>query len=135
MTSRPGIENTLSRYALGYDDHHPEMIEASFTKDAVLSMKIADGDPIGPFEGIDAIMELMNGSAHAQSDQRRHLTTNILIDDLDAEHAKVVSYLSIVSVADGALTVLSCGKYEDEFTEVDGTWLISKRHIALDLPY
>ena len=135
MSSRPGIENTLSRYGLGYDDHHPEMIVASFTKDAVLTMKIADGDPIGPFDGIDAIMELMNGSAHSQSDQRRHLTTNILIDDLDAAHATVISYLTIISVADGKLTVLSTGKYEDEFVEVDGTWLIEKRHIALDLPY
>lgn len=135
MSSRSGIENTLSRYALGYDDHHPEMIEASFTKDAVLTMKIADGDLIGPFDGLDAIMELMNGSAHSQSDQRRHLTSNILIDDIDATHAKVVAYLVIISVAEGKLTVLSSGKYEDEFTEVDGTWLISKRHIALDLPY
>lgn len=48
MSSRPGIENTLSRYGLGYDDHHPEMIIASFTEDAVLTMKIADGDLIGP---------------------------------------------------------------------------------------
>ncbi|MGV8873170.1 MAG: nuclear transport factor 2 family protein [Rhodococcus sp. (in: high G+C Gram-positive bacteria)] len=135
MSSRPGIENTLSRYGLGYDDHHPEMIVASFTKDAVLTMKIADGDLIGPFDGIDAIMELMNGSAHSQSDQRRHLTTNILIDDVDATHATVIAYLTIISVADGKLTVLSTGKYEDEFVEVDGTWLIAKRHIALDLPY
>jgi len=133
-SARHEIENALHRYAIGYDDGNFSLVENSFTADAVLSMRIAGGELIGPFEGIEQIMKLMRDSAHSQDDQRRHVTTNVIIDAND-DSATSVSYLTIFSARGGSLTALSTGKYEDELVRTADGWKLSKRHIALDLPY
>lgn len=135
MTARGDIENTFHRWALAYDENDPDTMEDCFTKDAVLTMTIGGGDLIGPFEGRDAIMTLMRDSLASQSDQRRHITTNIIIRSEDATTAVTESYLTLLAIENGALRVLSSGKYQDELANENGAWRLSKRHIALDLPY
>jgi 3-phenylpropionate/cinnamic acid dioxygenase small subunit len=135
MSVRNEIENAFARYALAYDDGDMDAVEVTFAKDAVLSMKIGDGDLIGPLNGIDEIMVLFRGAHESQTDQRRHITTNLLIEEIDEATVKTTSYLLITSAENGKLAALSTGKYEDEFRKSGGSWLISKRHIALDLPY
>jgi 3-phenylpropionate/cinnamic acid dioxygenase small subunit len=99
-------------------------------------MRIADGDLIGPFEGKTAVMKLMTDSLASQTDQRRHVTTNIVVRKETDDSAVVSSYLTLISVKDGAATVLSTARYEDELRrEGDGAWRFTKRHIQLDLPY
>ncbi|MDR7303977.1 nuclear transport factor 2 family protein [Haloactinomyces albus] len=133
-STRTEIENTLNRYALGYDDGDLAMVKDTFTPEAVLSLRVAGGDLIGPFEGRDAILTMMRDAAHSQNDQRRHVTSNIIID-ADDDRATSMSYLTIFSAQNGTLTALSTGKYEDELVRTEGGWKLSKRHIALDLPY
>ncbi len=135
MSVRNEIENAFARYALAYDDGNMDAVEATFAEDAVLSMKIGDGELIGPMNGIEEIMKLFRGAHESQTDQRRHITTNLLVEEVDATTVKTISYLLITSAENGALTALSTGKYEDEFRKSGDGWLISKRHIALDLPY
>lgn len=135
MCDRADIENVFNRYSLAYDKPDLDEMEACFTPDAVMSMRIAGGDLIGPFEGRDAIMTLMRDSLASQSDQRRHLTTNLVLRSQTESSASTESYLTLISVADGALTVLSTAVYVDELVKRDGQWLFTKRHIELDLPY
>lgn len=135
MADRGKINDTLNRYAWGYDENDLAAIEGSFAKEAVMSMRIADGDLMGPFEGRDAIMDLMKGSLETQDDQRRHVTTNVFVDDESDESATVTSYLTLVVVKDGALNVISSGWYRDAFVVEDGRWVIRDRFLQLDLPY
>lgn len=131
---RHEIENTLNRYALGYDDGDLAMVKNTFTSEAVLTLRVADGALVGPFEGREAIVNMMREASHSQSDQRRHITTNVIID-VEGDRAESVSYLTIFSAQDGTLTALSMGKYEDELVHTEAGWKLSKRHITLDLPY
>jgi ketosteroid isomerase-like protein len=135
MSVRNEIENAFARYALAYDEGDMDAVEAAFAKDAVFTMKIGDGDLIGPMEGIVEIMKLFRGAHESQTDQRRHITTNLLVEEIDEATVKTTSYLLITSAENGKLTALSTGKYEDQFRKIADDWLISKRHIALDLPY
>lgn len=135
MSLRNEIENALARYALAYDDGDMDGVEATFAEQAVFTIRIGDGELVGPLEGRDEIMGLFRGAHESQSDQRRHITTNLLVDEIDEKNVRTVSYLLITSVADGALTILTTGKYEDEWTKAGGEWVLAKRHIALDLPY
>ncbi len=136
MTDHSGILNTLSKWAYGYDTPDMDAMAECFTKEAVLTMTIAGGDLIGPFEGIDAVMKLFKDSLASQNDQRRHITTNTFVTVDDGSSAQVRSVLMLLAIADGKLTVLSSGTYEDHMVhEADGVWRIAKRHIALDLPY
>ncbi|MFL1595621.1 nuclear transport factor 2 family protein [Rhodococcus ruber] len=135
MSLRNEIENALARYALAYDDGDMDGVERVFGETAVFTMKIGDGDLIGPLNGREEIMGLFRGAHESQTDQRRHITTNLLIDEIDEKNVCTVSYLLITSAENGALRALSTGKYEDEWTRSGGDWVLTKRHIALDLPY
>jgi ketosteroid isomerase-like protein len=137
MTSaRSEIENTFHRWSLAYDQNDPDTMGDCFTEDAVLTMRIADGDLIGPFEGRDAVMALMRDSLASQTDQRRHVMTNIIIHSEDASSAETEAYLTLVGVENGAIRLISSGRYEDVVAKSDdGQWRLAKRHIALDLPY
>ncbi|WP_064076124.1 nuclear transport factor 2 family protein [Prescottella equi] len=135
MSLRNEIENALARYALAYDDGDMEGVERVFGETAVFTMKIGDGDLIGPLNGREEIMGLFRGAHESQTDQRRHITTNLLIDEIDEKNVRTVSYLLITAADNGVLKTLSTGKYEDEWTRSGGDWVLTKRHIALDLPY
>ena len=136
MSARGAIENVLNRYSIAYDDNDMAEMADTFADDAVLTMRIADGDLIGPFEGKEAVMKLMTDSLASQNDQRRHVTTNMVVRKETEDGAVVSSYLTLIQVKDGAAKVLSTARYDDELRrEGDGAWRFTKRHIQLDLPY
>lgn len=133
-SARDKIENTLHRWAFGYDDNDWSLVADCFTDDAVFSMRIAEGELIGPFEGREAIVAMMRDASDSQEDQRRHVTSNLIIEEHE-DTATCVSYLTLFSAYNGTLTALSTGKYQDELVRTNAGWKLAKRHIALDLPY
>lgn len=135
MSERSAIDNLLNEYALAYDENDMDVMAECFTTDAVLTLRVADGDLVGPFEGRDAIVAMMRDSLASQNDQRRHIVTNLVLRELSGTSAVVESYLTLISVSGGALTVLATARYEDRLVLGDGRWQFSKRHIQLDLPY
>jgi hypothetical protein len=136
MSARGDIENVLNRYSIAYDQNDMTEMADTFADSATLTMRIAGGDLIGPFEGKEAVMKLMTDSLASQTDQRRHVTTNLAVRKETDDAASVESYLTLVSVQDGKATLLSTALYQDELVkEADGAWRFTKRHIELDLPY
>lgn len=136
MTARPEIENAIHRAAWGYDENDVDLIAAQFAEDAVLTMQIGrEGDVIGPFAGREAIRKLHADSLVSQTDQRRHNVSNVIIDAESADAASTLANLTLLSIENGAIRVLSSGFYRDEFTRDGDAWRIATRHIYLDLPY
>lgn len=136
MTARAEIENVLGRAAWGYDENDVDLVAAQFTEDASMTLQIGrDGDTIGPFEGREAIRKLHADSLAAQTDQRRHNVSNLLVNAETADTASTVCNLTLLSIEGGAARVLSSGWYRDELVREGGGWLIRTRHIYLDLPY
>ena len=81
------IHELLSRAAYAYDERDMKALEAGFAPEASMSLRIAGGDLIGPFEGRPAILELMRNSMAQQSDVRRHVVSNIFFDESEkTEH-------------------------------------------------
>jgi 3-phenylpropionate/cinnamic acid dioxygenase small subunit len=132
---RNAIGDVLHRVAFGFDQRKLGMIEASFAENATMSMRIADGELIGPFEGRSAIMQLMNDTLAVQEDQRRHVISNILIDSGEGNTHSVSSYLSLLSIENNQIKVISSGIYSDKITQVNGEWKLTKRHLDLDVAY
>src|SRR5512139_1255447 len=114
MSARGDIENTFHRWALAYDEKDLETMSDCFTEDAVMTLRIGDGDLVGPFDGRDAIMGLMSSSLESQTDQRRHITTNIIIRSEDDSKANTESYLTLTAVENGAIRLVATGRYVDE---------------------
>lgn len=135
MADRNAINDALAKYCYGYDNNELSLVEEAFTADATMSLRIGDGDLVGPFEGRDAILGLMRDSLASQTDQRRHLTVNTWFKDESEDDATVVSYLLLSAVEDGKLTVLTSGVYTDKVVRDGSAWKIAERFLQLDAPY
>ena len=131
---RFAISELLNRMAYFYDENHLDDLADCFAPDAVMSMQIAGGDMVGPFEGRDSIMELYRGAKSSQTDVRRHDITNIMFD-ASAETLAVTSYLTLFATEHAETKLLTTGVYRDQVGQIDGEWKITKRHIDLDSAY
>lgn len=135
MADKQAITEILNKMGVAYDVGDSDYLGGMFTEDSEFSMIIAGGDPIR-FEGGPAIRKLFTDSMHDQEgEQRRHVVTNIYFEDDSADSAKVISYLVLLVVAGGKMTLTSSGMYTDTFVLHGGEWKIKHRHLDLDLPY
>ena len=131
---RFAISELLNRMAFLYDENHLADLAACFAPDAVMSMQIAGGDIVGPFEGRDSIMDLYRGAKASQTDLRRHDITNIMFDAF-GETLAVTSYLTLFATENAETKLLTTGVYRDQVGRIDGEWKIIRRHIDLDSAY
>ncbi len=129
------IHELLARAAFGYDERDTQMLAACFANDASFTMRIAQGDLMGPFEGRKGIMELMTSSMDTQTDVRRHVISNIFFGDTESGSIEVVSNLTLLATENGITQLLSAGVYRDTIVQVEGQWQIFKRHLDLDAGY
>ena len=131
---RLAISEVLNRMGYYYDEGHLDELGACFTDDAIMSMQIAGGDMVGPFEGRDNIMELYRGAKSTQTDVRRHDITNIMFD-ASGDTLAVTSYLTLFATENAETKLLTTGVYRDQVAQVKGEWKIVRRHIDLDSAY
>ena len=68
VEDRLAITELFARMAYYYDEGHLDALEASFAKNAVMSMQICGGDIVGPFEGRENIMVLYRNAKSNQND-------------------------------------------------------------------
>lgn len=129
------ILDLLSRSAYAYDERKLDMLEACFTTDGAFGIQIAGVDePIGPFEGSEAIMGLYRGSLEAQTDVRRHVISNAFFES-EGDEPVVVSNLTLFATENGAAKLLCTGVYRDQLKRTDAGWCIHRRHLDLDSPF
>ena len=128
------ISELLNRMAYYYDENHLDDLAACFAPDAIMSMQIAGGDMVGPFEGRDSIMVLYRGAKSSQTDVRRHDITNIMID-ASGDALAVTSYLTLFATENAETQLLTTGVYRDQVGQMEGEWKIIRRHIDLDSAY
>ena len=129
------ISEMLSRAAYAYDESDLALLERCFAPEAAFTMRIAQGDLVGPFVGREAIMGLFRDSMAEQVDVRRHVISNLFFETDDAGQPLAISNLSLLATEDGAIQLLSAGIYRDTLVQSGGDWQILQRHIDLDKPY
>jgi len=132
---KQAISELLSRAAFAYDEKDIEMLSASFSVDAQFTMRIADGDLIGPFEGREGIMKLMIDSMDQQTDKRRHVISNIFFESSQDNNVSVVSNLTLFATENGEIQLLSAGVYHDSVVKINDNWEVYRRHLDLDKSY
>ena len=134
MADTLAITGLLNQAGTAYDSGDLEFILDLFLEDSVFELVIAGNEPM-VFAGKDNIRALFEGAHETQTDQRRHCVTNIYFTDETDTSVTAVSTLILISVENGALTVLSSGVYTDSVVLVGGAWKLQRRHLHLDLPY
>lgn len=134
MTDRPEVEDLLNRYSLAYDTSDLDNMSACFTEDAVFQMTLPGNDPM-TFESRATIMKLMSDSMASQTDQRRHVNTNLIVEQGEDGVTRTTHYLTLLATENGEIRLLSAGVYRIEIVEEDGALRMRKLDLTLDRPY
>jgi ketosteroid isomerase-like protein len=135
IAEKLAIHELLARASYGLDERDVALLADCFSEDAVMTLRVAGGDVIGPFEGRDGIMKLMTDSMEQQTDKRRHVISNIFFESEGDGRATLISNLTLFATANGEIHVLSAGVYHDEVIKTGGHWRLHRRHLELDKSY
>jgi predicted SnoaL-like aldol condensation-catalyzing enzyme len=129
MPDYAAIAELFARYGAANDLHSRELLASTLTEDATATITIAGvDDPIGPLNGRDTIVSFFGDILDSQTDQRRHLVTNIR----RLEGDRVNAYLTLIVTDAGETVVKSAGVYEATVAEEDGELKLSSFVLSLD---
>ncbi len=126
------INELLARSAYYLDQKDLPNLKACFRDDAAFRLQIAGVEGVQEFVGIDAIMGLMSGALETQTDERKHVVSNVWYQAEGDREATVVSYLTLAATENGATNVITTGIYTDTVAADDEGWLITDRNLFLD---
>jgi SnoaL-like domain len=136
MADREAIQDVLADYAWANDAKDEGILKRIFAQDARFSLEIAGvEEPIGPFEGREAIVDFIYPTVRDQTDQRRHAIVNTRFVEDEADRARVRAYLLLNVIDGGVLDVKSAGVYDVEFGREGDAWTIKSMHLSLDAPF
>ena len=108
-----------------------ELFDEVFSEGATFVVSIAGTVAAGPFEGRAALVDFIRSTTLDQTDQRRHVITNVRLAGGD----KATSTLTLLVVDNGELIVKSCGVYRVDLVQEGGAWRFGAMDLALDLGF
>ena len=132
---RLAIAERVARYGWGYDERDQAGLADCFTVDGIWEGSIMGGDKVGPYGGRDAVVAFLTEFWAVQTDQRRHIFTNVVVSDLAGSTAVAHAYLLLTAATDGAMTPVTNGPYRLEMRQEDGVWRIARLVAGFDAPF
>ena len=127
------IQQLLATYTWSHDSRDFEALAKCFTEDAEYTMRIADGAVSGPTIGGPAIAGLVRTFKETQTDQRRHLITNAVVDELGGDSATVRSYVTVFATEGETSRLVTTGTCVDTVArQADGAWRFTRKAMHLD---
>ncbi len=135
MADRDAIEELFARYAWGMDSRQFQFTRDTFASDARFTLDIVGEAAIEPLEGGQAIGDFIENTTREQTDQRRHVITNLHVEDEQADTATAIAYLSLMVTDGGELRAQATGVYTTEVAQEGGGWRFRKMHLSLDRPF
>lgn len=130
--SIPAITELLSRYTWAHDSRDFDALQACFTETASYTMTIAGGPTSAPTVGGEAIAALVRSFKEKQTDQRRHLITNVVVDELSEDKATVRSYVTVFATEGDTSRLVTTGICSDEVIKTGGNWKFARKDMHLD---
>jgi hypothetical protein len=129
------ITERIYRYGWSFDERNPELLGDCFTADGVWEGRIMGEVSVGPFEGRSAIVHWLSDFWLQQFDQRRHVFTNVTVDDLTATTATAHAYLLLTRSANATMTSVTVGPYRLLMAKDAGVWRIARLIGGFDVPF
>lgn len=130
------IMDRIYRYAWGFDERNVDGLGECFTEDGIWEGWVMGIEHVGPFTGRDAIKGFMSEFWPNQRDQRRHVFTNVIIDDYTGTTAQAHAYLLLMSSMDSATLPVTVGPYRfDVVKDHDDVWRLSHLRGGWDSPF
>lgn len=125
---RLAVHETLARYAFALDQHDSTALETVLTEHATWTFEIPGEPALGPIAGREAILEFARTAWAAETEQRRHHLTNVVVRGADTRTALATAYLMLTSNA----AVLATGVFTFRLDHTGGEWWIAELFLAAD---
>jgi ketosteroid isomerase-like protein len=129
------IAERVYRYGWGFDERDPELLGDCFTDDAVWEGSIMGQVSVGPFAGREKIVEWLATFWDEQHDQRRHIFTNLVIQDLTEDTAVAHAYLLLTATSEAKTAPVTNGPYRFELLRQDDSWRLVRLVAGFDAPF
>jgi hypothetical protein len=133
LADRDLARESALRYSYAYDERRLDVLRSLLTEDAKFSISIS-GTDAQSVEGRETVVDWLADIMESQDDQRRHVVSNVIIENLSADEAVIVTYLAIFSVKETA-QLATTGFYRFDLEKQDGVWRISHIFDGLDRPF
>jgi hypothetical protein len=135
VADRLSIAERVHRYGWGYDERDRALLGDCFTTDGIWEASIMGVDQIGPYEGRDAVVAFLTEFWRVQTDQRRHIFTNIVLTEVTEATAVAHAYLLLTASSAGTMTPVTNGPYRLEMRKENGVWRIARLTAGFDAPF
>ena len=132
---RQAITERVSLYGWGYDERDRDLLAGCFTEDGTWEGHIMGTDDVGPFVGRDALVEFLASFWDEQTDQRRHIFTNVVVSDITDTTAVAHAYLLLTASTGGDMHPETVGPYRFEMRKDEGIWRMSRLAAGFDAPF
>jgi hypothetical protein len=132
MADRHAIADLYSNYAWANDNQDATLVGPLFVDEPTFVLSIAGETAVGPLTTRDALVGFFGDAFSAQTDQRRHVTTNFRYLEQSDDSARLTAYLTLMVTDGGILTAKCTGVYDTTVVMQDGTWRFASMDLALD---
>jgi hypothetical protein len=129
------LTELMYRYGWSFDERRADVLAGCFTDDATWVASIMGTATVGPHRGRDAIMDFMTGFWPDQSDQRRHMIMNVLVENQTESSAMIFSYHLLMSAAGGKVAPVTAGFYRVGATKTPVGWKMASLLAGYDIPF
>jgi SnoaL-like domain len=129
------INELFAWYAWGMDSGQFSFTRDTFTADASFSLDIVGEPVIDPINGGEAIGDFIETTTREQTDQRRHVITNVHLENEQDDSATAIAYLSLMVTEAGRLRPQATGVYTTEAVHDRERWRFRRLHLTLDRPF
>lgn len=124
----------MSRFLLGVDQQDAQMIRSVLTEDAQTGM-VLDGERMGPPPGREGIVGYLEEFWKTQTDQRRHVLSNAILESESPEAAVLSFYLTLYATKDRKLRPVATGRYQVRYVLKGESGWIRNIELVLDGPF
>jgi hypothetical protein len=124
----------MSRFLLGVDQQDAQMIRSVLTEDAQTGM-VLDGEKMGPPPGREGIVGYLEEFWKTQTDQRRHVLSNAIVESESLEAAVLSFYLTLYATKDRKLRPVATGRYRVRYVLKGESGWIRNIELVLDGPF
>ena len=129
------IMDRIYRYAWAFDERQIDALNNCFTVDAVWEGNTQGVTPVPPFKGRTTITDWLSGFWANQSDQRRHVMVNIVIDNQSADKADALVLLMLTAASHSNLEIVLTSFYKLHLEKESDIWRIAHLFEGFDVDF
>ena len=134
LSARAQIAEAFYRFGMAFDEIQLDALCSCFVEDGVLESSLARAEPRSSVRGHEEIRRHLRAAMDVQQDQRRHLMSNVVVEDLVLERGTAKALAQCIVAATGTELQLACAViYTAELRrDPDDCWRFSYFFIGMD---